>query len=528
MLLKDIKLLDCTLRDGGHLNKGNFGEKTIKNVIRSLINSHIDIVEVGFMSEESFSPDYTNFKSLRDVKRILPKNHGNSKISLMADFIDVDHFEENDGTVDIIRVSFKRHRISWALNAAKTLMSKGYKCCINPVNVNVYTDEQFIDVIKQVNELNPFCFTIVDTFGVLRKRDLLRLYSLADHNLKPGISIGLHLHENLGLSLTLAQYAIDICSPNRTLIIDGSLFGMGRVPGNLCIEQIMDHLNVEYNTNYELEYAYDAIDDYIAPIKQKIPWGYMIPYSLSASCKIHRTYAEYLMNKGKLKTKDIEHILNTIEPEESELFNEDYIERKYIEYMDVQVDTDDYIPFKKLFSKVDKCLVIAPGSSIGANVDRIIEESKKPNTIVVSVNFSPTFLDVDYVFCTNIKRYESENLSVCDDKLIITSNLKDSIQTYRYIFGFNDLSFNDNVFCDDSVLMFLNILKKIDFTDVSIAGFDGLSKTSDNYYISSLGYEQHHEIQNDKIKVILSKRFSSFSLSFITPSVYMSSGDEHD
>ena len=66
-----------------------------------------------------------------------------------------------------------------------------------------------------------------------------------------------------------------MANPKRSILIDASLLGMGRVPGNLCIEQIIDHLNFEYGNNYRVEPVFDAVDDYIAPIKKKIPWGYL-------------------------------------------------------------------------------------------------------------------------------------------------------------------------------------------------------------------------------------------------------------
>ena len=100
---------------------------------------------------------------------------------------------------------------------------------------------------------------------MLRKRDLTRIYGIVESHLDKDITIGLHLHENLGLAYSLAQHFLEIRRPTRKVNIDGSLLGMGRDPGNLCIEQIMDHLNAEYGANYHTEPALDAIDDFIAP-----------------------------------------------------------------------------------------------------------------------------------------------------------------------------------------------------------------------------------------------------------------------
>ena len=284
-----IKLLDCTLRDGGHINQGYFGENAIRSIAQRLVDAKVDIVEVGFLWDDPCGTDIERFHTIEDVKRILPKEKGSSKYSLMADFIDLKNLEPNDGTIDIVRLSFKRHRLDWARKTAEVLRGKGYEFFINPVNCNVYTDEEYIEVLKVANDLHPYGFSIVDTFGVLRKRDLTRLYNLVENHLDKDIAIGLHLHENLGLSYALAQHFIEIHRPTRDIVIDASLLGLGREPGNLCTEQIMDHLKAEFDAPYRVEPALDAIDDYIAPIKVEHPWGYSIPYALSAKYHLHRT-----------------------------------------------------------------------------------------------------------------------------------------------------------------------------------------------------------------------------------------------
>ena len=124
---RNIKLLGCTLRDGAHLNEGHFGRKIIEETIADLVEAKVDIIEVGFFDNKEHDDDHTYFSSIAEVKKILPENKGSSMFSLMADFVDVDNVEPCDGTVEIFRLSFKRHRLDWALDSAKKLMEKGYK-----------------------------------------------------------------------------------------------------------------------------------------------------------------------------------------------------------------------------------------------------------------------------------------------------------------------------------------------------------------------------------------------------------------
>ena len=198
-------------------------------------------------------------------------------------------------------------------------------------------------------------------------------YYLAENNLSPDITIGVHLHENLGLAYSLAQHFLEISSPMRNITIDGSLLGMGRVPGNLCIEQIMDHLNLQYGKNYFTEPAYDAIDDFIAPIKRKTPWGYSVPYALSGKYGLHRTYAEFLMGKNRLKTKDIQRILRMVDKDHIEIFDEAYVEGLYRQYVSVEYDDSASIRYLTNVLENQTVVVLCPGSSLKKNRDKIVD-----------------------------------------------------------------------------------------------------------------------------------------------------------
>lgn len=519
---KHIRLLDCTLRDGGHINQGEFGEIAIKNVIRRLVEAKIDIIEVGFLWDKIYGTDTARYFTIADVKRILPQDKGASEFSLMADFIDLSHLEPCDGTIKYIRLSFKRHRLEWGLKTAKILMDKGYKCFINPVNCNVYTDEQYLEVLKKVNELKPYAFSIVDTFGVMRLRDLSHVYYLVENNLDPEIAIGLHLHENFGLAYSLAQHYLSMVNPKRKIIIDGSLLGMGRDPGNLCIEQIMDYMNNEYGCNYQLEPAYDAIDDYIAPIKKQFQWGYNIPYALSAKYRLHRTYAEYLMGKWKIRTSDIERILRQVDKSESEMFNEEYIEKLYRNYMSVPLD-DTQTP-EKLKKEIGSknILIIAPGMSITKEQKKIVEYIQKYSPYIFTVHCRPEFIKADREFYSTIKRFDAfDNYDPGVPKLL-TSNLSryDDIQADQaYFIRYDRLAYHNGTFCDDSVMMLLNLLSQIGIDSVSVAGFDGFSTTKQNFYIEKLSRAVDTN-KSEEIKKLLQENYQNIKINFLTSSYY--------
>lgn len=517
---KDIKLLDCTLRDGGHITSGVFGERVIKSVVERLIDSRIDIVEVGFLWESLTDDDTARFVSIADVKRILPRDKRDSMISLMADYVDLDNLEPCDGTVELIRLSFKRHRLDWALSAAKKLMGKGYKCFINPVNCNVYTDEQYIELLKRVNDLKPYGFSIVDTFGVLRKRDLTRLYEIVESHLDRDVVIGLHLHENLGLAYSLAQHFLEIRRPTRKVVIDGSLLGMGREPGNLCMEQIMDHLNAEYGMDYCTEPALDAIDDFIAPLKTEYGWGYAIPYMLSAKYGLHRTYAEYLMKKKRLDTKGIQRILSLISRSEAELFNEQYIESLYRDYLDVGIDDSlARAELRQLFGAAQSILLVAPGKSIQLH-EGLVKKAAAKVDLVVGINFRYDCEMTSLVFCTNAKRLALLG-GECGDGLVITSNLLAGTDSPSVAVSFNEIAYHNEKYCDDSTVMMIALLDQLKFEGkVLVAGFDGFADGNANFCDDLFDMTHDRIVDNGYIDSIIRDNYSKLDIELITPSMH--------
>lgn len=521
-----IKLLDCTLRDGGHINQGKFGENVIKSIIENLVKAKIDIIEAGFLWNQETDDDTAKFHSIEKIKRYLPDDLRKSKISLMADNIDLSGLEPYDGTVDFIRLSFRKTEFDWAEKSAKILIDKGYKCYINPIHGSSFTDEEYLKIIDRVNKLNPYGFSVVDTFGAMRQEDLGRIYYLIEHNLDSNITLGVHLHENLGLAYSLAQYIMNISAPTRNMTIDGALYGMGKVPGNLCIEQIMDYLNNAYRTNYSTEPVYDAIDEFIMPIRERVTWGYSIPYALSGQCSVHRTYAEYLTQKERLRTKDIRRLLNAIDSDNAEVFNQDYIENMYQEYMGVTYDDSSALNELRIkMSAYKKIIIVAPGHSI--NNYGFAEELMK-EACIICVNFIYDRLDTTFNFFTNAKRlgYASEMDS---SKLIVTSNLMDDVKEAKYIVTRNELVYHDDVYCDDSTLMILNLLKHLGIKQVFIAGFDGFRKDEDNFYNQIFGRKVREVDYDFQSRInILNDAYSELEITFLTPSIYDANSREEN
>lgn len=515
-----MRLLDCTVRDGGYINDWNFGNKTIKNIFKKLVAAGVDIVEVGFLRNCEYSQDRTLYNNIAEIKPVLPKEKGNTKFVAMAlhNMYDITKLEPCDGTIAGVRVTFHDYDIDEGLEFCKKVLEKGYECYCQPINIMGYTDEQILGIVKKVNAIKPTGFAIVDTFGSMMKEDLLRIAMIVDNNLDPSITMGVHLHENLSLSYSLAQEFINLLINRRNIIVDGSLSGMGRVPGNLCIELISDYMNRVCGKNYDADALLDAINDYILPIKEKTPWGYSAPYSISAKYNLHRNYAENLVDRGVLTAKDMNHILAMIEPHKKTVFDKDYIEKLFYEYQSKVIDDkEDMVALKKVIEGKE-VLVVAPGKSIVEYEETINDYIGVNHPVVICANFISESIKHDFAFFTNTKRYE--DVSKENESVIVTSNLIRDGKHAGYAVNYNNLvSIGESG--SNNVIMLLKLLKLLGASKVSLAGCDGYSKDKANYFDNNMAQAHKISAENNQNMAARIKQLSeNLEITFLTPSNY--------
>ena len=529
--MSEIKLLDCTLRDGGYINDWDFGEYTIREILSKLIESGVDYIEVGFLRDCVYEPGKSLFNNCAEIAKILPENCGNTRFTAMSlhNRYSVDKLEPYDGkTIDAMRVTFHDYDIDEGLAYIRKVMEKGYKVFANPINIMGYSDEMILRLLQKVNEIHPYAFSIVDTFGSMMKDDLQRIYSLIEHNLSKDIVIGLHLHENLALSYSLAQEFINMKASDRDCVIDASMLGMGRSPGNLCMELIMDYMNKNQSGHYDVNPVLDGIDDHIAQLKQIEPWGYNTAYSISAKYNLHRNYAEFLLDKGRLRAKQINQILGSIEDHKKTAYDEEYIEGLYQDFQNKAIDDTQTLAALAQQLAGKQCLILAPGSSILSEREKVERYIAQEKPVVVSANFVPDTYETDYVFCCNAMRLEMIYGKKKVPKLIVTSNLLEMCGEDRpegqkpCAVNYMDLHFGESGPSDNSVIMLLRLLKKLEVSSVALAGFDGYRTDVRTNYVADYMASQHikGDEENKKIKERMEQMEKQMNVQYLTKSLY--------
>lgn len=516
--MKDIQLLDCTLRDGGYVNNWNWGYKNAKDIVETLVKADVEVVEVGFLRNiDTYNPDIMISEQIEKLNNLLPQNPRNTIFSAMAmqSNYEITKLKPYYGEgIEMIRVTAHDYDIESGMDFARKVKERGYKISINPINIMGYKDEKILWILEQVNKIHPYQFAIVDTFGSMRRRDLDRIVSLVDNNLEKDIRLSLHLHENMSLSYGLAQMFIDK-HIKRSISLDGSLMGMGRTPGNLPIELIADYLNDYENKAYGIEYMMDAIQDYISGLKGDTEWGYTPAYFLSARFNLHRNYVEHYLNKGDLTNRDINYILADFDRNKATSFDSTYADKKYNDYKNHMIDDTEDIKRLKTELEDREILILAPGESLTYHQHEIEQFIEINNPIIISVNFISRTYNVDYAFFGNRRRLNKYDDFSC--KLIVTSNIVGEKADYKISYNRLSSAFTQGF---NSYVMLLKLLKDISADkEITVAGADGYETGKLNYGKEIIGIIPSHEAGYN---LVIARAVEDLNLSirYLTPSKY--------
>lgn len=488
--MRQIRLLDCTLRDGGFLNDWNFGYVTANSIFRRLVKSNVDIIEIGFINdkrgfdiERTINPDT---KSFDEIFKAQEKR--NAHIVAMIDFgtCSINNISpKSESFIDGIRVIFKKKDMQAAINFCHEIKAKGYKVYTNPVSITTYSDREMLNLIELINGLKPEAMSLVDTYGLLHKDRLFRYFYLLDNNLDKNIEIGYHSHNNFQLAYSNSIELLNI-KTDRNIILDSSLYGMGKSAGNCNTELLAMYLNENYSKGYDIPEILNAIELDILKYTKEYAWGYQFSYYLSALNDCHPSYVKYLEKKNMLPVKDINAILQKLDEDKKLSFNEAHVESIYQEYLQNSIDDADV--YKKLADTISErpVLLLGPGVSIKTQQEKIKEFISSHKPIVFSVNHVNSLFATDFVFISNPKRFDQyqDGKLLCNNvgKLVVTSNIKDAINKGDYILSWNNLKSSETIVGESSLYILIKALINMKVNNIILAGFDGFSRYAKNYY----------------------------------------------
>lgn len=531
--MKNIKVLDCTLRDGGFVNDWKFGRNAIYNIVNRLADANIDIIELGFLNDSyPFDLDATIMPHSKHLSSIFKVN-SDKKPKLVAMIIMGECSIENVGPksetpIDGIRVVFKKTKIKEAFEFAKKLREKGYEIFLQPASVTDYADGEMLELVELTNKFHPVALYIVDTYGLMHKDKVLHFFNIIDKNLHPDIALGYHSHNNFQLSYATSMDILEM-DTIRTVMLDSSLLGMGKSAGNLNTELIVDFLNKRYGKSYDLQQILETIDSEILKIKKEYSWGYTLDGFISASNNCHPQYVSYLTSKKTLSIKSVNAILSQLKEGTKTTFDKNQIEELYLAHQSYVIK--DELAIGELSAKLvgRNILILAPGATLNSKKTEIDDYIAKTNPLIISVNHYPDKYKVDYIFVNNARRYGQMAEFLENNRLIemiITSNVTPvNDKTQYHIVNYSNLLVDGDIeiVSSNATLMLLNLMCKLGVGKVSVAGFDGFTNNFGNNYVEKyLSYNTNcdFEKQNLLISVALDTFRSIMDVKLITQSFY--------
>lgn len=535
--MKNVKILDCTLRDGGRIINCAFPNSQIKDIAYRLADANIDIIEVGFLRDAKSVNYQGNSTFFTDVDQIRPFVN-RKKDTMYVAFIDYGMFDFStlkpyDGTsIDGLRIGFTRKNFEndheEILECLAEVKQKGYKLFVQGVNSLGYTDRELLGIVDIVNQIQPEGFGIVDTYGAMYMDDVDRLYTIVDHNLDENIAIDFHSHNNYQLSFAFAQEIIRLSNGKREVIIDGTLNGMGKCAGNLNTELLVDYLVRKRNYDYDFDAILDIIDDHIYNYHLQHQWGYSIPALMGGIYRSHPNNIIYLTEKFRLATKDIKYIISMIDPDKRMRYDYDNIQRLYQEYNHVKVDDKENLALLERILKGKKILLLMPGQSISQYKDEILKKIEAENLFVITVNFRDETFDKysELAFWGSQKRYEHYTDLRKEVMSLITSNIESDMED-DIIVNYDSFVDRTQEYSDNASLMLMRILQRVGVVSYYVAGFDGFT-VNGSYYNKTDFSEERFRSQYESINKGVAHQLSMFAdslkhpedIQFVTPSIY--------
>jgi 4-hydroxy 2-oxovalerate aldolase len=287
MYREQIKVLDCTIRDGGLMNNHDFDGHFVRSIFKAVSDAGIDYMEIGYKNSKKLFPEEKygawKFCSDDDIRKVTDGIPSKAKISVMVDVdrVDLDDIKpKKESPVSMIRTACYVKDVDKAIFLANHFADKGYETTINLMAISKVLDVELTECLTQIEkECKCNVVYLVDSNGALYQETVEYLIKKAQSIIKTK-EIGLHAHNNQQLAFGNTIEAI-IHNANY---LDSTIFGMGRAAGNCPTELLLGFLK---NPKFDVRPILDVISKEMIPLSKKVEWGYVIPYAITGILDEH-------------------------------------------------------------------------------------------------------------------------------------------------------------------------------------------------------------------------------------------------
>jgi len=285
----EIKILDCTVRDGGLINDHMFEDGLVRAVYDACIAAGVDYMELGYKASKKLfaKDDFGAWKHCdeEDIRRVIAENDSPMQLTAMADAEKTDYHTDilprEQSVLDVIRVATYVHQLPIAVDMIKDARDKGYEVVCNLMAVSTVQEAELAQALEVLAETPISTLVVVDSFGAMYAEQieiLVKQYAKAVEG--KGIEIGVHAHNNQQLGFANTIEAI-IHGANR---VDATAAGIGRGAGNCPMELLIGFLR---NPRYRIRPYLQLLQDHFIALRQKMDWGALVQYNLTGQMNQH-------------------------------------------------------------------------------------------------------------------------------------------------------------------------------------------------------------------------------------------------
>jgi 4-hydroxy 2-oxovalerate aldolase len=356
-----LKILDCTLRDGGYYTNWDFNKSVVDQYIQSTNNLPIDYLEIGYRSTlmKGYFGKYF-YSPIYELEQL--RNGSNKKLVIILNEKDIrcEHLsqllEPIKGLIDMIRIAIDPEHLGRAILLAEGIKKLGFEVGFNVMYMSKWGQYSgFESELKNIDGIVDY-FYMVDSYGGVYPKDIIETVKLIRKN--TNCKVGFHGHNNLELALINTLTAIE----QGVEMVDATFLGMGRGAGNLKTELLLSALNSKKN----LEVDFNALGTGVAAFEgllEKFKWGTNLPYMISGSNSLPQ---KDVMDWVTSRVYSFNSIIQALQNQKNKIMD------------------NERLPEFKMSKLSDEVIVIGGGSSIIEHAEGLIEWIKtKPDLTII-------------------------------------------------------------------------------------------------------------------------------------------------
>lgn len=465
-----MKILDCTLRDGGYYTNWDFSPELVKEYLVTVNTLPIEYIEIGYrqptkqiyMGEYAYLP----LQTIESCQRYAP----NKKLALMLNLKDVDEtsilplLKPIIGVVPLIRLATAPKDVEKAAKVANVVRALGLEVSVNIMYMSTWlSNERFWQSLPMLNNIDMLC--MVDSYGAVYPNEIPQIVTKVKENISA--PIGFHGHDNMTLAFANALAALKAgCE-----VIDSTIMGMGRGAGNLRTELLMTYYAKE-DTQINLNSLVELLEHF-APLQERYGWGTNLPYMISGANSLpQKDIMEMLSYKRYSVAHIVRQLQNNLCPNSTNL------------YQRITIDTIE-----------ESVLLVGGGTSVKKHIKSIVNYIIKHPLMPVCflsakhISLFDTISNQRYVCLVGNEgaRVEKNTKALHETDVFILSNTKysdtyvpDSIKACTYIVP----TCNHFNFSDAPLALAMDLVPNISKArTVLLIGMDGYSESrrSDTY-----------------------------------------------